>query len=255
MAQWVNINVIRQATTSQLCWDRIDSIAYCRLPIHDLWIGSQQRPRSKRRPWLEVNNAAAPLPRFWEQSLHGLQPAGWLWSLFCGNSLRRGRSDADDFIQPDTPWRLARENGSDATIVWNVWSAIALKLILKSQKMSFYEKFVAFCSWLLHRSDKGLRISSWKGTLQILQGGKNFPQLDSAIQSLMLTAQVARNGELPLQAAHNNCLCDVNQDHSLPMIALPPSDWTRAENMCILFICKIFIGPRSDHSLLMSLTN
>ena len=172
MAQWVNINVIRQATTSQLCWDRIDSIAYCRLPIHDLWIGSQQRPRSKRRPWLEVNNAAAPLPRFWEQSLHGLQPAGWLWSLFCGNSLRRGRSDADDFIQPDTPWRLARENGSDATIVWNVWSAIALKLILKSQKMSFYENFVVFCSWLIHRSDKCIRISSWKGILQILQRGK-----------------------------------------------------------------------------------
>ena len=125
--QWLNESISMSYVRQQQ--DRIDSIAYCRLPIHDLWIGSQQRPRSKRRPWLEVNNAAAPLPRFWEQSLHthSLQPAGWLWSLFCGNSLRRGRSDADDFIQPDTPWRLARENGSDAAIVWNVWSAIALK--------------------------------------------------------------------------------------------------------------------------------
>ena len=82
-----------------------------------------------------------------------------------------------------------------------------------------------------------------KGILQILQGCKKFPQLDSAIQSLMLIAQVTRNGELPSQAAQNNCLCDVNKDHSLPMIALHPlrdgSDCTRAEDMQILFICEI----------------
>ena len=119
------------------------------------------------------------------------------------------------------------------------------KVNTENPKMSFYENFVVFCSWLIHRSDKCIRISSWKGILQILQRGKKNSSIglsnsefdiDSTGDKKWRAFSPSSSEQLPLLRQQRSLSA---YDYSSTLLGAG-SDWTRAENMCFLFICKNF---------------
>ena len=133
------------------------------------------------------------------------------------------------------------------------------KVNTENPKMSFYENFVVFCSWLIHRSDKCIRISSWKGILQILQRGKKNSSIglsnsefdvDSTGDKKWRASSPSSSEQLPLWRRQRSLSA---YDYSSTLLGAG-SDWTRAENMHILFICKILTQITLDFWFLPSLS-